>query len=51
MTTRGFLCMYQRSPAYPIQDDYASTNAVLRELESLLRTVRATVIIVGHHQE
>jgi hypothetical protein len=57
MTTRGFPCMYvvllatgslNRLPAYPLQVDYASTNAVLHELEPLSRTARATGSTVGH---
>ena len=40
-----------RSPAYPIQDDYASNNTVLRELETLLRIARATGSTAGHHRE
>ena len=39
------------SPTYTIQVDYASTNAVLRKLESLLQTARATGSTVGDHQE
>ena len=38
-----------RLPAYPIQDDYAFTNAVLREIKLLLRITRATGNIAGHH--
>jgi hypothetical protein len=57
MTTRGFSCMYvvflaagslNRSHEYPIQADYASTNAILRILEPLLRTTRATGSTAGH---
>jgi hypothetical protein len=56
-TTRGFPCMYvmffaagslNRSPEYPIQAGYPSTDAILRELEPLLRTARATGSTAGH---
>jgi hypothetical protein len=37
-----------RSPEYPIQAGYASTDAILRKLEPLLRTARATGSTAGH---
>jgi hypothetical protein len=57
MTTRDFPCVYvvllvagnlNRSPAYPIQDDYAFTNAVLHEIKLLLQAARVIGSTAGH---